>query len=280
VAGICRQIKLIEVIDESLPTVSNRKVSCGEATQAMVLNALGLSGRALYLMPEYMQNKPVDLLIREGLVAEDFNDDTLGRALDELQQAGVTELFAQVAQSAVTVFDIETDYAHLDTSSFSLQGSYESVVAQRAVDAYEAVEIKQGYSKENRPDLKQVVVTLITSQASALPLWLEVLDGNSSDKVSFRESVQAYVGQLEGETPPWFIMDSAGYTQENLAGLAHFATDNLSMCCRCPSCTDLVMSTAAVAPAPSADRSGQAVCQTRPSGQRCRCPDCGLADHR
>jgi len=217
VAGICRQIKLIEVIDESLATVSNRKVSCGEATQAMVLNALGLSGRALYLMPEYMQNKPVDRLIREGLVAADFNDDTLGRALDELQQAGVTEVFAQVAQSAVAVFEIETAYAHLDTSSFSLQGSYVSAVAQRAVDAYDAVEIRHGYSKENRPDLKQVVVTLITSQASALPLWLEVLDGNSSDKVSFRESVQAYIGQLEDATPPWFIMDSAGYTQENLA---------------------------------------------------------------
>ena len=217
VAGICGQINLIEVIDESLPTVSNRKVSCGEATQAMVLNALGLSGRALYLMPEYMQNKPVELLIREGLVAEDFNDDTLGRALDELQQAGVTEIFAQVAQSAVAVFDIETAYAHLDTSSFSLQGSYESAGAQRAVDAYGAVEIKHGYSKENRPDLKQVVVTLITSQASALPLWLEVLDGNSSDKVSFRESVHAYIDQLADETPPWFIMDSAGYTLENLA---------------------------------------------------------------
>ncbi len=66
VAGICQQLKLIELIDESLATPSNRKVSCGQATQAMVLNALGLSGRALYLMPEYMQNKPVDLLIGEG----------------------------------------------------------------------------------------------------------------------------------------------------------------------------------------------------------------------
>ena len=52
-------------------------------------------------------------------------------------------------------------------------------------NVYDAVEIRHGYSKEHRPDLKQVVVTLITSQASALPLWLEVLDGNSSDKESF-----------------------------------------------------------------------------------------------
>ncbi len=103
VAGICKQINLIEVIDESLPTPSGRKVSCGQAVQAMVLNALGLTGRALYLMPEYMRNKPVDLLVGEGLVADDFNDNTLGRSLDELQQAGVTEIYARVAGEAVEV---------------------------------------------------------------------------------------------------------------------------------------------------------------------------------
>jgi transposase len=216
VAGICRQINLVQIIDESLPTPGNRRVSCGQATQAMILNALGLSGRALYLMPEYMQNKPVDLLIGEGLVADDFNDDTLGRALDELQQAGVTERFARVAASAVDVFEIETNYVHLDTSTFSLNGAYESEDAQRSVKRMGAVEIRHGYSKAQRPDLKQAVVTLITSQASALPLWLEVLDGNCSHKESFRESVQAYTKQLEGEAPPWFIMDSAGYSLENL----------------------------------------------------------------
>ena len=129
----------------------------------MVLNALGLTGRALYLMPEYMRNKPVDLLIAfggtwaigEGLVADDFNDDTLGRALDEVQQAGVTEVFARVASKAVEVFEVEKSYAHLDTSSISLHGKYESDVAQRAVNVFDAVEIRQGYSKEHRPDLKQ-----------------------------------------------------------------------------------------------------------------------------
>ncbi len=216
VAGICKQIELVANIDGALATPSARKVSCGEAVQAMVLNAMGLTGRALYLMPEYMSNKPVDLLIREGLVAADFNDDTLGRALDEVQQAGVTELFARVASKAVEVFEVKREYAHLDTSSFSLHGVYESKVAQRAGEAYHAVEIRQGYSKEQRPDLKQVVVTLITSQALALPLWLEVLDGNSSDKKSFAQTIKRYCRQLEEGTPLWFVMDSAAYSEENL----------------------------------------------------------------
>ena len=216
VAGICKQINLIGIVNEELISPTERKVSCGHAVQAMVLNALGLTGRALYLMPEYMRNKPVDLLIGEGLVADDFNDDTLGRALDEVYQIGVTELFAWIAGEAVKVFEVETGYAHVDTSSFSLHGEYESAVAQRAVETYGAVQIRHGYSKEHRPDLKQVVVSLITSQASALPLWLEVLDGNSSDKESFAETIKRYCHHLEEGTPPWFVMDSAGYSQDNL----------------------------------------------------------------
>ena len=48
VAGICQQIGLIEKIDKYIGT-TERKVSVGEAVQAMVLNALGFVGRVLYL---------------------------------------------------------------------------------------------------------------------------------------------------------------------------------------------------------------------------------------
>jgi hypothetical protein len=86
VAGICQQIVLVEQIDAYVG-VTGRKVSVGEAVQAMVLNVL--VGRALYLTPEFFENKPVDLLIREGLMADDFNDDSLGRSMDILYNAGI-----------------------------------------------------------------------------------------------------------------------------------------------------------------------------------------------
>lgn len=66
VAGICQEIGLIEEIDRHVGP-SEQKVSVGQETQAMVLNALGFNSRALYLMPDYLHNKPVDLLI--GLVS-------------------------------------------------------------------------------------------------------------------------------------------------------------------------------------------------------------------
>ncbi len=217
VAGVCHEIGLVETINEMLPTPSNRRVSCGTATLAMVLNGLGFSGRALYLMPEYMENKPVKLLTGEDLEASDFNDDTLGRALDELFQAGITELFAQIAQNAVATYNLDVAFAHTDTSSFSLTGQYESEVAQEAERVRGAVKITHGYSKDHRPDLKQVVVTLVTSQKGRIPLWLEALDGNSSDKHSFRETVNAYCRHLAEGEEPWFVLDSAAYTADNIA---------------------------------------------------------------
>lgn len=50
----------------------------------MILNALGFVGRALYLMPDYIPNKPVALLIGPDMTTGDFNDDTPGRCPDDL----------------------------------------------------------------------------------------------------------------------------------------------------------------------------------------------------
>lgn len=124
VSGICQEINLIEQIDTQVKA-RDRKVSCGQGTQALVLNALGFVGRALYLMPNYLENKPVDILIDPGLTAEDFNDDTLGRCLDDLYEAGVTEVFFRVASHALQVYGLQPRFVHLDSSSFHLHGAYD-----------------------------------------------------------------------------------------------------------------------------------------------------------
>ena len=217
VAGLCHEIGLVETINEMLNKEkgkdSERKVSCGTAVLAMILNGLGLTSRALYLMPEYMENKPIKLLTGEDLDASDFNDDSLGRALDELYALGITEVFAEIVQTAIKIYKLDVDFAHTDTSSLSLTGRYDGIPEEDA----NLVKITHGYSKDHRPDLKQIVVTLVTSQQGRIPLWLEVLDGNSSDKISLRETVNAYCEHLTEGEEPWFVMDSAAYTATNIA---------------------------------------------------------------
>lgn len=216
VAGMCREVELIQQIDRKVGA-TDRKVSVGESVQAMVLNALGFTSRALYLTPAYFANKPVGLLIREGLTAEDFNDDSLGRALDRLYETGVTEVFASVASHALDIMGIDQQFYHLDTTTFSLQGAYE-----RPSEDPKAVMITHGFSKDHRPDLKQVVVSLICSYQSTIPVWLEALSGNNSDKTSFPKTIKAYVEQLQAcdKEKPYFIADSALYSATNLKSLS------------------------------------------------------------
>lgn len=137
----------------------------------------------------------------------------------------MTEVFARVAAQSLQVYGIEHQFVHLDSSSFHLHGQYDTTEPDT-----EAISITHGYSRDHRPDLKQVVVQCsprargepITSQAAALPVWLEVLSGNSSDKERFAPSVQAYCQHLAAEAePPYFVMDSAGYAADNGMGAAH-----------------------------------------------------------
>lgn len=220
VAGICQQIDLIGQIDR-IVGANGRKVSVGQAIQAMVLNGLGFVNRPLYLTPEFYANKPVDVLIGRGIRAEDLNDDSLGRALDAVYQVGVTSVFVQVACYALYVMHITPRFAHVDTSAFSLKGAYtgptETVEAGDAVP----ITITYGYSKDHRPDLKQAMLGLICANASSLPIWLAALDGNHSDKKGLLELAQAYLKQFEAtEEKPYIVADSALYSADNIKALA------------------------------------------------------------
>jgi len=64
VSGIVRELKIVETIDQLMPSDSLDKiVSHGEAVLAMILNGLGFVNQPLYLSPEFFKDKPIDKLI-------------------------------------------------------------------------------------------------------------------------------------------------------------------------------------------------------------------------
>ena len=215
VAKVCKEIDLASEIDRIVGVDPRQKVSCGEAVVAMVLNMLGFVDRPLYLFPEFMGTKPVEILIREELKPEDFNDDVLGRTLDKLYRAGPEGIFMQIAANAYGEYSGR--FWHNDTSTISLQGEYEH--EEGDIDAV-PIEITHGFSKDHRPDLKQFVVSLVMSDS--LPVFIQALNGNTSDKDHFREIVQQYGQSLRdkwGEDKIW-VWDSAAYSEKNLKAIS------------------------------------------------------------
>jgi hypothetical protein len=75
---------LIRMIDARLVPDAPEESTPGEAVAGMILNGLGFAKQPLPLPPQFLANKPLDLLFREGVHAEMFNRAKLGRTLDEV----------------------------------------------------------------------------------------------------------------------------------------------------------------------------------------------------
>ena len=48
-----------------------------------------------------------------------------------------------------------------------------------------SVNITHGYSRDHRPDLKQYTLTLLTTEAEGIPLFMQVGSGNELDQKAF-----------------------------------------------------------------------------------------------
>jgi transposase len=114
---------------------------------------------------------------------------------------------------------LECRFGHLDSTSFHTEGQYNSELEPVAG----VVHITRGYSRDHRPDLNQVVLQLIVERQAGIPLLMEPLNGNSSDKVSFRDTIKAHISQLQTEVGLEYLgADSALYTAETLPQMQGF----------------------------------------------------------
>jgi len=207
---------LVERIDFLLGRHDDEKISAGEAVAGMIINGLGFTDRSMTLTPQCYENCPVELLFRDGVQPSDFNRFKLGRTLDEIHEFGCTDLFSDLAYQACSREEIESQFGHLDTTSFSLTGQY-------LEDSDEhAIAVTHGYSKDHRPDLKQVILELLVSQDGGVPLLCKTWDGNTSDNEVFSTRAKALVEGLQKNTNPiYLVADSKLYSNQNAESLAH-----------------------------------------------------------
>lgn len=213
IAGMCRDIGVADIIDQYCPSESgDQPVSTGKAVEAMILNGLGFVNKRLYLVSRFFEDKPLDRLLGPDITADQLNDDRLGRALDKLYETGLTTIFTQLSRRTFEVLDYHPDRGHLDSTSMSVYGRYNSDQAETS-----ELHITPGYSKDHRPDLPQVTLQLICEHLAGIPMHMEVLNGNSSDSESFRHTIQEFGNQLYSEAGLCTIVaDSKLYSEATL----------------------------------------------------------------
>ena len=72
---------------------------------------------------------PKSNLLGNGIEPEHLNDYKIGRVMDKLYQYGLSELFVLIALSAAKKYNVNLDFSHLDSSSFSVHGQYNQIRA-------------------------------------------------------------------------------------------------------------------------------------------------------
>ncbi len=137
-----------------------------------------------------------------GVPAEKVNQDRLYRALDALlPHKGALE--KHLKERLGELFQLEYDLLLYDITSTYFEGQ-----AERNPQA------ERGYSRDHRPDCKQVTIALVVSRGG-MPLGYEVFAGNRNDATTLEEIV-AHVEGLYGRASRIWVMDRGMGSEENV----------------------------------------------------------------
>jgi transposase len=150
----------------------------------------------------YRKSAPEDLL---GLPSERVNDQRLYRALDQLlphKRALEQHLRRRLGE----LFALQYDLLLYDVTSTYFEGLAErNPLAQR------------GYSRDHRPDCKQVCIALVVTR-EGMPVGYEVFADNRTDVTTVEEIVEQ-MEERYGLAQRIWVMDRGMTSAENLAWL-------------------------------------------------------------
>ena len=181
------------------------KVPWRKVLQLLVINRLCDPGSEFALHRSWFLRSAMDeLLTTDFAVAE---KDRLYRCLDRILPYK-DELCRFLTAKWKTLFDAQFDVLLYDLTSTYFEGSCARIP-----------KAKFGYSRDKRPDCRQVVIALIVT-TDGLPLAYEVFPGNTVDKTTLRPFLKK-IEKLYGQARRVWVMDRGIPTEATLEEMRH-----------------------------------------------------------
>ena len=224
---LLRQLGLSELLEALMPS-GREEIPWSAMTVVLVLGRLLDPSSELHLAEHgYEASALAELL---GVPAAKVNDDRLYRTLDRLLphkpafhptdedlsvgtpafhptdedlSVGTLALEKHLQQRLGELFDLDYDLLLYDVTCTYFEGA----VAANP-------QAQRGYSRDHRPDCKQVNIALVVSR-SGLPLGYEVFAGNRSDVTTVKEIVEAMESKY-GKAHRIWVMDRGMVSAGNL----------------------------------------------------------------
>jgi transposase len=167
---------------------------------ALVLWRLCEPSSELHIEEHLYDKSPLGDLL--GIPDDKMNDNRLYRSLDNLlphKSALEKHLKGRLGE----LFDLEYDLLLYDITSVYFEG-----------EAADNGQAKRGYSRDHRPDCKQVCIALVVSR-EGLPLGYEVFNGNRHDVTTVEDMVTKIESQY-GRSGRIWVMDRGMLSEDNL----------------------------------------------------------------
>lgn len=199
---IIRRLQLDDFFRQSIPK-GKEGVPWSLMAQVLVVCRLCDPSSELHIAEHYYRSTAMHELL--GISANKVYDERLYRALDKLlphKEALEKHLKNRLGE----LFNLEYDLLLYDVTSTYFEGEAKgNPMAQR------------GYSRDKRPDCKQVCLGLVVSKCG-MPLGYEVFAGNRADVTTLQEIVETMEGRY-GKADRIWVGDRGMMSKKNTAFL-------------------------------------------------------------
>lgn len=210
---VCEQVGLREIVNRRCYPEGDAPEDLDVGTVALVLALNRLQAPQALVHGEAWVGQSVlpDLL---DSTAEQCNDDRLARTLDTLLPQ-LDGIWQDLVVAAITRFDVDLTALCYDITSSCFCGAYD-----------EADLVRYGYSRDHRPDRKQIELAATVTAAGGIPVDYRALAGNVADRTTPVEQLRRLQGLLtllprrEAAQSTLVISDRAMLTDAALAAYA------------------------------------------------------------
>jgi transposase len=196
---LVKQLGLHDFLQRTMPA-GREHVPWSLTTLILVIARLCEPSSELHIAEHFYRHTALcDLL---GVPIDKVDDNRLYRGLDELLPHKPA-LEAFLKQRFGELFAIEYDLLLYDVTSTYFEGQ-----------AHANPLAKRGYSRDHRPDCKQVCIGLVVTRCG-LPLGYEVFAGNRHDSTTLQEIVETMEARY-GKAQRIWALDRGMVSEENL----------------------------------------------------------------
>jgi transposase len=197
---LARHLGLPEFLEQTLPR-GREEIRWSAMALVLVLCRLCDPSSELHIAEHFYAGSALaDLL---GVPLQKINEQRLYRALDAvLPHKEALQIFLK--ERLGTLFQLEYDLLFYDVTSTYFEGQAEGNPLA-----------KRGYSRDHRPDCKQLCIGLVVSKCG-MPLGYEVFAGNRVDVTTFQEIVAA-MERRYGRADRIWVADRGMVSEANIA---------------------------------------------------------------